>query len=57
MIAGESQHYNALLRISEALCASCEPGELARSLADEIGNLLHFDHLYLIVLKENSKET
>lgn len=38
------------------LCASCEPGELARSLADEIGNFLHFDHLYLIVLKENSKE-
>src|SRR5262249_48637431 len=35
---------------------SCEPEELARSLADEIGNFLHFDHLYLVVLKENSTE-
>lgn len=48
--------YDAVLQISEALCASCEPEELARSLSDEIGNLLHFDHLYLAVLKENSNE-
>ena len=58
MIAGESnrQRYDAVLRISDALCECCEPEELAKSLADEIGNFLHFDHLYLIVLKENSKE-
>jgi formate hydrogenlyase transcriptional activator len=57
IIAGEnnSQRYDAVLRISEALCASCEPEELAKSLADEIGNFLQFDHLYLVVLKENSK--
>jgi formate hydrogenlyase transcriptional activator len=58
MIASESnsQRYDAVLRISEALCECCEPEELAKSLADEIGNFLHFDHLYLVVLKENSKE-
>jgi formate hydrogenlyase transcriptional activator len=58
IILGESnsQRYDAVLRISEALCASCEPEEMARSLANEIGNFLHFDHLYLTVWKENSKE-
>ena len=45
-----------MLRISEALCAHCEPEELARTLADEIGNFLDFDHLHFTVLKENSKE-
>jgi formate hydrogenlyase transcriptional activator len=29
---------------------------LATTLADEIGKFLNFDHLYLVVLKENSKE-
>ena len=58
MILGESnsQRYDAVLRISEALCASCEPEEMARSLAEEIGNFLPFDHLYVTVFKENSKE-
>jgi formate hydrogenlyase transcriptional activator len=51
-----SQHYEAVLRISESLCAACEPEEMARSLADEIGIFLQFDHLYLVVLKENSKD-
>jgi formate hydrogenlyase transcriptional activator len=58
MLTGESnsQRYDAVLRISEVLCACCEPEELAKILADEIGNFLHFDHLYLVVLKENSEE-
>ena len=58
MIAAESngQPYDAVLRISEALCACCEPEELAKTLADEVDNFVHFDHLYLVVLKENSKE-
>ena len=51
-----SERYDAVLRISEALCASCEPEELAKSLANELDQFLHFDHLYLVVLKENSKE-
>lgn len=58
IIAGESSspRYEGVLRISESLCAACEPEEMAQSLAHEIGNFLHFDHLYLVVLKENSKE-
>jgi formate hydrogenlyase transcriptional activator len=49
-------HYEAVMRISEAITACREPEELARTLADEIGDSLHFDHLYLAVFKENSRE-
>ena len=52
----DSRRYEAVLRISEAIAACSEPEELAGALADEIGNFLHFDHLYFTVLKENSKE-
>ena len=52
----DSHCYEAVLRISEAIAACREPEELAGALADEIGNFLHFDHLYFTVLKENSKE-
>ena len=52
----ESERYDAVLRISEALCTFCEPEELAKSLANELDQFLQFDHLYLIVLKPNSKE-
>jgi formate hydrogenlyase transcriptional activator len=51
-----SEWYDAVLRISEALCTCCEPEELAKDLAHELDKLLYFDHLYLVVLKENSKE-
>jgi formate hydrogenlyase transcriptional activator len=51
-----SERYDAVLRISEALCACCEPQQLAESLANEIEKFLDFDHLYLAVLKENEKE-
>jgi formate hydrogenlyase transcriptional activator len=51
-----SPRYEAVVRISEAIAACREPEELARTLADEIGDFLHFDHLYLTVFKENSKE-
>src|SRR5579859_204008 len=51
-----SQNYDAVLRISEALCARCEPEDLAKTLADEISKFLRFDHLYFTVLKENSKD-
>src|SRR3984957_2144080 len=52
----DSHPYKAVLRISEAIAACREPEQLATTLADEIVKFLHFDHLYLVVLKENSKE-
>ncbi|HXC44595.1 MAG TPA: sigma 54-interacting transcriptional regulator, partial [Candidatus Dormibacteraeota bacterium] len=52
----DSHRYEAVLRISEAIAACREPEELASTLADEIGKLLQFDHLYFFVFKENSKE-
>jgi formate hydrogenlyase transcriptional activator len=51
-----SYRYEAIVRISEAIAACREPEELATTLASEIGKFLHFDHLYFVVLKENSKE-
>src|ERR1700678_287641 len=52
----DSHRYKAVLRISEMIAACCEPKELATILADEIGKLLNFDHLFFVVVKENSKE-
>jgi formate hydrogenlyase transcriptional activator len=53
----DSQRYEAVLRIGEAISACrSEPEDLARTLADEIGSFLQFDHLCVLVLKENSKE-
>jgi formate hydrogenlyase transcriptional activator len=51
-----SYRYEAIVRISEAIAACREPKELATTLADEIGKLLNFDHLYFVVVKENSRE-
>jgi formate hydrogenlyase transcriptional activator len=58
LIAPQSgnHRYEAVLRISEAIAACREPEELASTLAGEIDKLLHIDHLYFTVLKENSKE-
>ena len=56
LLESSSERYDAVLRISEALCTFCEPEELAISLANELDKFLHFDHLYMVVLKENSKE-
>jgi formate hydrogenlyase transcriptional activator len=44
------------VRISEAIAACREPEQLATTLADEIGKFLNFDHLYLVVVKENAQE-
>jgi len=52
----DSHRYEAVLRISEAIAACREPEELATTLASEIGKFLHFEHLYFVVLKENSNE-
>ena len=51
-----SRRYEAVMRISEAIAACREPEELASTVANEIDDFLHFDHLYLTVLKENSRE-
>jgi formate hydrogenlyase transcriptional activator len=57
IIASETGHrYEAVMRISEALAACGEPEELAKTLANEIEKFLHFDHLYIVVLKENTQE-
>src|SRR5580700_4913528 len=52
----DTHRYAAVLRISEAIAACREPEELATTPASEIGKFLQFDHLYFVVLKENSKE-
>src|SRR6201998_1297376 len=52
----DSHRYEAVLRISEAIAACREPEELAKTLADQIGKFLHFEHLYFVVVKEKSKE-
>jgi formate hydrogenlyase transcriptional activator len=52
----DQQRYEAVLRISEAIAACREPEELARTLAVGLGEFLNFGHLYLMILKENSRE-
>jgi formate hydrogenlyase transcriptional activator len=52
----DTHRYEAVVRISEAIAACREPEQLATTLADEIGKFLNFDHLYLVVVKENSQE-
>ena len=52
----DTHRYEAVVRISEAIAACREPEQLATTLASEIGKFLHFDHLYFVVVKENSQE-
>ena len=52
----DSHRYAAVVRISEAIAACREPEELATTLASEISKFLQFDHLYFVVVKENSQE-
>src|ERR1700730_11640894 len=52
----DAQRYEALFRISEALSACGEPEELARVLADQLRELISFDHLDVLVFKEDSNE-
>ncbi len=51
-----TQRYEAVLRVSEALTACRGPEDLARKLADALGRILHFDQLFLLVMKEDAKE-
>jgi formate hydrogenlyase transcriptional activator len=52
----DAQRFEALFRISEALSACREPGELSRVLAEQLREVIPFDHLDVLVFKENSKE-
>ena len=56
VLGTDAQRYGALFRISEALSASGEPEELARVLADQLRDLIRFDHLDVLIFKENSSE-
>ena len=55
-LATDAQRYGALFRITEALSACREPEELARVLAGELRELISFDHLDVLIFKENSNE-
>jgi hypothetical protein len=50
------QRYDAVLRISEGLCAGARPEELAKILARQLGPVIPFEHLDVVVLKENGNE-
>ena len=55
-LGSNTQRYEAVLRISQALSACREPEELARTLADQLIDFLSFDHLDVVIFKENSTE-
>src|ERR1700681_1693325 len=52
----DAQRYGALFRISQALSACGEPDELTRVLADQLRELISFDHLDALIFKEDSNE-
>jgi GAF domain-containing protein len=52
----DRSRFEAVVRISEAIAACREPEELARTLADEVGRLLYFDHLHITLMKENATQ-
>ena len=55
-VATDAERYVAVFRIFEALSACGEPEELARVLADQLRDLISFDHLDALIFKENSSE-
>ena len=52
----DTQRYEALFRLAEALSACREPEELSRLLADQLVELISFDHLDVLVFKESSEQ-
>jgi formate hydrogenlyase transcriptional activator len=52
----DAERYAALFRIAEALSACGEPEQMARVLADQLRELISFDHLDVLIFKENSSE-
>jgi formate hydrogenlyase transcriptional activator len=55
-MATDAERYVAVFRIFEALSACGEPEELARVLADQLRDLISFDHLDALIFKEDSNE-
>ena len=55
-LATDTRRCEALFRISAALSACKEPEELSRVLAEQLPELISFDHLDVLVFKENSNE-
>ena len=55
-LATDAERYVAVFRLFEALSACGEPEELARVLADQLRDLISFDHLDALIFKENSNE-
>ena len=53
-LATDAQRLGTLFRIFEAFSACGEPDELARVLADQLRDLISFDHLDALIFKENS---
>jgi formate hydrogenlyase transcriptional activator len=51
-----TSRYDALVRISETLCACCDCEKLAQTLAAVLEAFLPFDRLFLVFPKENSKQ-
>jgi formate hydrogenlyase transcriptional activator len=56
VLAANTDRYEAVLAIGEALSTCRQPGELAKTLAEKLDAFVHFDHLYLSVLEEDSGE-
>jgi formate hydrogenlyase transcriptional activator len=52
----DAERYEALLRISGALSSCGEPDEMTRVLADQLRELISFDHLDVFIFKEDSNE-
>jgi len=52
----DAKRYEALFHIFEALSACGEPKDLARVLADQLRELISFDHLDALIFKEDSNE-
>ena len=48
--------YEAVVRISQGLSCCRQPQQLAKSLAQEIGQFVSLDHLDIVIFKENSNE-
>jgi formate hydrogenlyase transcriptional activator len=52
----DTQRYEALFRIFEALSSCREPEELSRVLADQLIEVIAFHHLDVVVFKDDSNE-
>jgi formate hydrogenlyase transcriptional activator len=56
VLGNDTQRYEALFRISEALSSCREPEELTQVLEAQLRELIGFDRLDLIIFKEDSKQ-